>query len=315
MNIQIPQHIQPILHLVNNQLIAIASRLTESMTMVAIPLDSTQCSNTLDFSRTATGFAIAKNIIASVAHIGLEQQQVCLIDIYGDRFSGKVLDIDKYWDIVFIESEKNFVPAKIAIEKPPIGSLVIASGMPYGLLRPFFSLGIISGYNINTNIDDIQVEGLIAISTPVAFGMSGGPIANIDGDVVGIIIASAMNNNGFALAIPSKRLYYSYNILNKLGNITHLRLGIRVVEGIVKSFRNNRGLMISAIYNPRLMEVCRLRIGDVILSIDDKEIYVIEDLWDALDKAILQAKNSLRIKLLDNVSGKVKECEYLINIS
>lgn len=292
-------------------LTAIASRLSDSILMVSTTTEGTQCDSVYEFSRTATGFAIDRNIVVSVAHIAPDQH-VCLADVSGNRFSGRVMGIDRRWDIIFIESEKNLNPVNIAMERPPIGSMVLACGMPYGLLRPFFSIGIVSGHKVNTTIDGEYVEGLMIVSTPIMPGMSGGPIANVNGDIVGMIVANAVNTNEFALAIPSKRIHYSYSILNKLGKIAHLRLGVKVVEGLSKGLNGIKGIIVANIYNHRLTDICRIKVGDVILSIDDVATYTVDDLWDALDKAVLYASGIVKIRFYDSVEKKVKECEYPI---
>lgn len=301
---------QTIISTINSWLISIASRVRESIFMVSTPANSSLCNEASDFSKTATGFAIDKNTIVTVAHFE-PSQSVCIASTSGDRFSGKVLDIDRRWDLVFIESSRNLTPLKVLVDMPPIGSLVITCGMPYGLLRPFFTLGIVSGYKVNTVMEGGLVEGLMVLSTPIMPGMSGGPVINIYGDVVGMIVANAMASNEFTLATPSRRIHYSYSILKRLGRIVRPRLGLRVIEGTSKE---TKGVIISNVYNDRISEVCGIDVGDTLVSVNGYSINSLEDLWDVVDEIALHMGRFVEIKFYDHSEKNVKECVYPLEI-
>lgn len=295
---------------INSWLISLASRIRESIFMVFMPTDSSLCSEANDFSRTATGFAIDKNVVVTVAHLR-PSQNVCLVNTSGDRFGGRVLAVDKRWDLVFIESSRDLTPLRLSADIPPIGSLIITCGMPYGLLRPFLTLGIVSGYKVNTVIDEELVEGLMVLSTPTMPGMSGGPAVSVYGDVVGMVVANTMSGNEFALATPSRRIYYSYSILKKVGRIVRPRLGVRVIEG---TSRDIEGVVISNIYNDEISRVCGVDVGDALISVNKRKIRSLEDLWDVLDESALGMSRSMEIRFYDYSEKNIKECVYPIEV-
>ncbi|MEM1644815.1 MAG: S1C family serine protease [Ignisphaera sp.] len=290
----------------NNWLISLITKISESLILVSIPLGTPICNNVNGFVKTATGFAIDKNIVVTVAHIE-PNEYVCLANVFGERFKGKVLSIDNRWDLAFIESEKSLNPLGVSSNQPPIGSLVVVGGMPYGLLRPFFTIGTVSGYKVNTIIDGKSIEGLMMLSAPTMPGMSGGPVIGIYGEVVGMVVANAMNVNEFALAIPIKRIHYSYSILRKVGRVVHLSLGIRVIEGVSIGFK---GVTISSVINNKLRELCRIDVGDIITSIDGYSIESLEDLWDRLDEAILTSRQFIELEFYDYSDKMFKKCFY-----
>ncbi|MEM4514498.1 MAG: S1C family serine protease [Ignisphaera sp.] len=292
----------------NSWLTSLITKISESLTLINISLGDSACDDPYGLVKTATGFAIDKNIVVTVAHIE-PSKYVCLADVSGQRFKGKVLSIDNRWDLAFIESEKNLNPLRISFDQPPIGSLVIVGGMPYGLLRPFFTTGIVSGYKVNSIIDGKSLEGLMMLSAPTTPGMSGGPVVGVNEEVVGMVVASAMNVNEFALAVPIKRVRFSYNILRKTGKITHLSLGIRVVEGMSRGIK---GVTVSSIINTRLHEVCGIDVGDTITSIDGYTIEGLEDLWDRLDEAVLNSSQFIELRFFDYSEKMFKECSYPI---
>lgn len=263
------------------------------------------------FERVATGFAIDRNTVVSVAHVG-PRDYVCVYDIAGDRFRGRVIDVDKRWDLVFIEVDRNIEPVNVSPGKPPLGSLAISCGMPYGILRPFLTMGVVSGYNVSTYIGGDRVEGLMVVSTPTLYGMSGGPVVDIYGSAIGMLVANTMNGNEFALATPSRRIYYDYAILSKLGRIARIRLGVRVIEGFTAGVGGSvaRGLTVVEVQNERLTSVCGIKAGDVLLSINDIETSSLDSLWDSLDRAVLRSANRLRIRFRDMLTGLERECEF-----
>jgi S1-C subfamily serine protease len=295
----------------NTWVSSIVSRVNKSIVLVSVPFSNASCSEVYDFIRSATGFAIDRNVVVTVAHLD-PVEKVCFVGVDGGRFCGNVLAIDNRWDIAFIESSELLQPLDISNDIPPIGSIVIASGMPYGLLRPYHAIGIVSGYKVGTFIDGKYVEGLMMLSTPTIPGMSGGPVIDISGNVIGMVVANAMNLNEFALAVPIKRIIYSYRILKNLGKIIHPTLGLKVVEGFS---REVRGLTISSIYNKRIIEVCKIDIGDIIISVNNVDIETLEDLWDALDNAVLNNEDILMIKFYDYSDKKVKECSYTLSLA
>lgn len=297
----------------NGWLVAVASKLIDSIVMVFTPLGSESCDEAYEHGRTATGFAIDRDVVVSAAHVEPESR-VCLADAYGNRFEGRVWGVDRRWDTIFIRSGRPLNPASIALERPPIGSIAVLCGMPYGILRPFLSIGIVSGYNVNTTIDGRYVEGLMILSALAMPGMSGGPVVNVDEEVVGVLVANAMNSNEFALAVPSKRIYYGYNILRKLGKIVHARLGLKVAEGIARRIGSGTGVVVTSVFNRDIEEVCGIKVGSVVVSVDDTAIRSLEDLWDALDRAVMAGRSAITIRFYNGLEEKARECIYPVSL-
>ncbi|MEM1541823.1 MAG: S1C family serine protease [Ignisphaera sp.] len=292
----------------NKWIVSIISKTLNSLYIVSIPRDYS-CRNGYEFEHFATGFAINRDIVVSVAHIE-PKDHVCVIDSNGESSEGRVKGIDNRWDLLFIESNRVLDPLSLELEVPPIGSIVLACGMPLGLLRPFFSLGIISGHKINAAIGNEYIEGLLTASAPVIPGMSGGPLIDIYGKAVGIITGSAFNTHEFTLIVPSKRIYYSYNILKKYGYIDHIKLGIRVIEYRFGSKEGIEGVVVSSILNNKLSSICGISVGDIIVAIDNFKIKTIEDLWNALDEVFLLSKDRIVIEFYSYKEKTYRVCEY-----
>ncbi|MEM3967640.1 MAG: hypothetical protein QXK04_07705, partial [Ignisphaera sp.] len=67
------------------------------------------------------------------------------------------------------------------------------------------------------------------------------------------------------------------------------------------------GLVISRILNPNILKFCKLNDGDVLLSINDREMRTIEDLRLALDETLLN-NGTLTIEYLSRMDKKVYSC-------
>lgn len=297
----------------NNYIISIVSKILDSIFIIAVSNNnSSSCVNEYEFERFATGFAIDNNIIVSAAHLN-PNTNVCVMNTSGDIFSGRVKSVDEKWDLLFIETDADLKPLELETKLQPIGSIVIACGMPHGLLKPFFSLGILNSYKVNAFINDKYLEGLIVSTTPITIGMSGGPLVDIYGKTIGCIIGSAFNSNEFALSIPSKRIYYSYNILKKYGHVKHIKLGLKVMEYSTKISGISRRVVITKIFNNYLTSYCGIDVGDMIISVENTEVNSIEDLWNILDESLISGKKCISIEFYSSREKNRRICSYCLN--
>ncbi len=304
------------LRLVESGLKKIIMRIVDSITMVLVPRDSdTACidvaRNNSYLDSAMTGFYIDSNIVITAMHSiqNIDDGRICLLDLDGDIFEGEIIDVDPKWDLMFIQSKTEHKPIPLRDDMVFIGDFVIACGAAYGLLRPFLSIGIVSGSEVKANVGYGLIEGLLLLNLPILVGMSGSPVVDLSSSVIGMVIAKAFDANEFSLAVPSTRILYSYRILKKYGKVAHIVLGINVLalRSIIAHFGLQYGLVISRILNPTISKICRFSDGDILLSINDKKMYTIEDLRLALDEALLN-NSPLTIEYFNRVDRKLYSC-------
>jgi len=126
---------------------------------------------------------------------------------------------------VRLNSKVQFTPIPIAQRNPEIGEDVFAIGNPRGLENTL-SKGIVSGYRDNGN--------LIQTTTEITHGSSGGPLLNMQGEVVGITTAGVGEANlNFAVNIKLLNLnrylsQYTKNYQPGHSYIAHVK---RVIDG------------------------------------------------------------------------------------
>ncbi len=123
----------------------------------------------------------------------------------GRSFPGTVYGVDTLTDLAIVKVEATGLPAASlgSSDGLKVGQLVVAVGSPLGTYSFSVTSGIVSGKGrqIITN-DGTTITNLIQTDAAINPGNSGGPLADADGDVVGINTAIADGSNGIGFAIP-----------------------------------------------------------------------------------------------------------------
>jgi serine protease Do len=156
----------------------------------------------------------AEGYIITNAHVvsGASQIKVVLPD--KREFDAGIIGIDQIHDIAKLKITGHNLPfAKLGDSKNLIiGEWSIALGNPYGFLmndsKPSVSVGVISALNRSfaPRADKHVYKGMIQTDAAVNPGNSGGPLANINGEVIGIntfIFSENGGNVGIGFAIPA----------------------------------------------------------------------------------------------------------------
>ncbi len=153
-----------------------------------------------------SGFIIdERGIIVTNNHV-IQDAEDIIIRINDDReFKAKVIGADPLSDIAVLQLDTNekFIPVKFGnSDKARIGDWVIAIGNPFGLGGTVTS-GIISARNRALGLS--RYEDYIQTDASINSGNSGGPLFDMNGDVIGIntAILGRSGNVGIGFSIPS----------------------------------------------------------------------------------------------------------------
>ncbi|MDN4016628.1 DegQ family serine endoprotease [Achromobacter panacis] len=201
----------------------------------------------------------------------------------GREFKAKVVGSDQRTDVALLKIDaKGMATLPIGNAKTlKKGQWVLAIGSPFGLESTVTS-GIISALGRETG------DYLPFIQTDVAVnpGNSGGPLLNLEGQVVGInaqIVSRSGGFMGISLAIPIDEAMQVVDQLKASGRVTRGRIGVQIGEvskdvaqaiGLPKA----EGALVSGVEPDGPAEKGGILPGDVILKFDGKTITRMSDL-------------------------------------
>ncbi len=215
----------------------------------------------------------------------------------GKKYTAKVLDRDPVLDIALIKIKgSNFPYLTLANSKLlNIGQTVIAIGNALGEFRNTVSVGVISGLSRSIYAGDEagQVEFLnkvIQTDAAINKGNSGGPLLNINGNVVGVNVALVEGSSNIGFSLPIDSVKEAITSVLKTGRIIRPYIGIRyvMITPELKTKDNlpyDYGIWIQkgpnanepAIIPNSPAEKAGLKEGDIILEVDNKKVSEDED--------------------------------------
>ncbi len=161
-------------------------------------------------------------------------------------------------------------------DKARVGHSVFAIGNPFGLGGTVTS-GIISAFNRDINAG--PYDSFIQTDASINRGNSGGPLFNLEGEVLGIntaIFSPTGGSVGIGFSIPANLAKPIIEQLRKFGKTQRGWLGVRIQEltpEIAKSLglKNEDGVLISMVNPGEPAEKGGLKSGDVILEFNGKK--------------------------------------------
>jgi serine protease Do len=224
----------------------------------------------------------------------------------GRVLKGRAIGSDKATDIAVIKLEdaegQNLPFAKLGdSDNLKVGQVALAVGNSLGLPGgPTVSLGVISALARPLPGADFIYEGFIQTDAAVNPGNSGGPLANLSGEVVGINTAIIPYANGMGFAIPINMVKRAVGQILANGRVIRPWIGISAVDvnpAISRRYdlRANGGVMVIGVSSYSPADEAGLREGDVITSIDGRTIGKMKDLLSELSRNSVGASVHLSI--------------------
>jgi putative serine protease PepD len=197
-----------------------------------------------------------------------------------DPVPATLLAADPSNDLALIKINGQDLPAATFADSNTIavGDPVVAMGYALALDgEPTVTSGIISALNRTLAIDaEVSLDGLIQTDTAISSGNSGGPLVNLDGQVVGINTAvarddmsSAANNVGFAISVTE-----ILDVLDWLRSNTDGSVRVSGFLGVTIASRNDggQGAVIQTVAPGSPASTAGLKVGDIVLEVDGQPI-------------------------------------------
>ncbi len=147
-----------------------------------------------------TGFFVDNKLILTANHVVAKFPDISVQNTEGQKVKVKVIARDLFSDLALLELEEEFSekvnPLKLSEQMPEIGDIVLAIGHPRGYLWSV-TTGIVSGIRM-----DESLRYFIQTDAAINQGNSGGPLLNLEGEVIGIMDLMVTDATGISFAIP-----------------------------------------------------------------------------------------------------------------
>lgn len=228
-----------------------------------------------------SGFIIdTKGYIITNNHV-IDKASEIMVKLSDDRqFNAEVIGTDKLTDLALIKinSDEVFPFVKMGdSDAVRVGDWILAIGNPFGLGGSVTS-GIVSAKS--RDIDAGSYDNFIQTDASINQGSSGGPLFNMDGEVIGIntaIFSSTGNSVGIGFATPINLSKFVVEQLISKGKVERGWLGLKVVSNnqditISDSQIFKGGVVVNSLNenSPALQK--GIEAGDIIISMNGNDV-------------------------------------------
>ena len=264
-----------------------------------------------------TGFMYDESHIITNAHVAGTAQSARVRFTEGRWSTATVVGSDPHSDLAVLavdDTPEATSPLSFAAGDPEVGQRVLAIGNPYNLDGTMTS-GIISG--VDRSIPSpagFDIPAAIQTDAPVNPGNSGGPLVDLDGDVVAVINSGGGDNIGFGISAALTR-----RVVPKLiatGEYEHPYLGLSFADVTPAVARGNslpasRGLLVVGVAADGPSDG-RLRASNEIAVVDGRRVPVGGDVIRAVDHRPIETTEQLeRYLALNTTPGETVEMTIL----
>lgn len=202
-----------------------------------------------------------------------------------EEIEASIIGADSVTDIAVIKIQKEGLSAATFDDSNnlKVGELVVAIGNPLGReLAGSITVGYVSALN-RTLTSNGRTYKLLQTDAAINPGNSGGALVSSSGKVIGIntVKIGATDVEGIGFAIPSNIAKPIVDELIKNGKIVRPYIGISGIsldDNMAKRYNLVKGVYVAKIESSSSAYNSGIKVGDVIVKIDDKEITTIEEL-------------------------------------
>lgn len=220
------------------------------------------------------------------SYYSVSESNKVTVTLYGDstEYEATIVGTDSQTDLAVIKIDKTgLTPAELGdSDKVQVGEFAMAIGNPLGL-DTSVTCGVISATNREITDSDNKKYTLIQTDAAINSGNSGGALVNADGKVIGLntLKISSTGVEGMGFAIPINSTIDIYQQLIEYNKVKRPYIGISGVDLDEKTASANKlvqGIYVKSIDEFSAAEKAGVKIGDVIVGADGKEIKTMDEL-------------------------------------
>jgi len=268
-----------------------------------------------------SGFVIdPKGFIVTNNHVIENADEIVVNFPNGDSLDAKLIGTDPKTDLAVLKlTEEPSEPIPFVnfgdSDTARVGDWVIAIGNPFGL-GGSVSAGIISARN--RNINSGPYDDFLQTDAAINRGNSGGPLFNMDGDVIGVntaIYSPTGGSVGVGFSVPAAIATNVVDQLREFGEIRRGWIGVRIrevseelAEGL--DLDKPKGALVEDVTKEGPAEEGGVEIGDVILSFDGKDIEEMRD----LPRAVAETPAGDTVRMIVSRKGKTQTLKITVGL-
>jgi serine protease Do len=234
-----------------------------------------------------SGFIIdAGGIVVTNNHVISDADEINVILNNGDKLRAEIIGRDQKTDLAVlrVKPDRPLKAVKFGdSDTLRIGEWVVAIGNPFGL-GGSVTAGIVSARN--RDINSGPYDSYIQTDASINRGNSGGPLFNMQGEVIGIntaIYSPSGGSIGIGFAVPSRNALAVVDQLRQFGEMRRGWLGVRiqqVTDDLAESLglKPVRGALVAGVDDRGPAKPAGIEPGDVVVKFDGKDIKEMKDL-------------------------------------
>ncbi|MBK9438588.1 MAG: trypsin-like peptidase domain-containing protein [Chloracidobacterium sp.] len=236
-----------------------------------------------------SGFIVDKaGYVITNAHVIDNASRITVKLDSGEEFIAKVIGADEETDIAVLKIDAGRELPALAFgdaDKSEVGDWVLAIGSPFGLEKSV-TAGIISQKKRETP-GTSAFQKFIQTDAAINRGNSGGPLVNLDGEVIGVnsqIATTSGDSNGVGFALPADETERVFGQILKFGKVKRGYLGVlldtvKAEYAKVYGLGDERGAIITELRDKQSSAaLAGLQVGDVVVEFNKQKVVSAQDL-------------------------------------
>lgn len=231
-----------------------------------------------DPPRLGAGVVVGPTELVTARHLVLDADGPVEVRAHdGTHQTATVVATDARTDLALLAVDGPLQPAEMgSAGRVRVGDTVLAVGNPFGLSHSL-SVGVVGAKGRRLEAGGGPRVGLLQLSIPLNPGNSGGPIFNLDGQLVGLLTGTHTEGQGIGFAVPTDVVAEAMPELRRGEDISRAFLGVRAED-------TEQGVIIASVVPTGPADVAGLRPGDRLIAFADQQVASTAHLYDRLDQ-------------------------------
>ena len=250
-----------------------------------------------------SGFILDKEgYILTNRHVVENAQDISVILYNNTPLSAVIIGEDSKTDIALIKIDTNQNLSPVILgnsDNMRVGDWVLAIGNPFGL-GGSVTAGIVSAKS--RDIASGSYDDYIQTDASINQGSSGGPMFNLQGEVIGIntaLFSTTGASMGIGFAIPINQAHFVIKQLKEFGKVNRSWLGLKI-----QPQTENNQIIISGVSENSPASLAGIEAGDVIISINGQNITTAQNFSQTIAETPIGQEVELEIKQ-NNLNKKI----------